>query len=137
MQRPGYFNTYINYIFLYHCGLWTLISKVENQIEVFQQNLLRWVLNITNLTKILSSDMYKVTKQTPWSTVCRPQCLTLFGHRCHLEGVPAGNTLIDALKPIKRMVTGQHHTYFKIIKESRSQQNAGRSSIYSSPQTEF
>ena len=116
--RTSYFNTFINHIFLYNCGLWTLTAKLEHQIDVFQRNFLRRLLNITYPKKISNSELYKVTKQTPWSSVCRQRRLTLFGHTCCLPvGAPARNTLIEALKPIKHMVGGQHHTYLRSIKK--------------------
>jgi len=105
-------------IFLYNCGIWTLIAKLENQIDVFQRMFLRRILGIRYPKKITNAELYKVTKQEAWSTVCRKRRLTLFGHTCRLpEGAPARTTLLEALKPIKHAVGGQQHTLIRTIKK--------------------
>ena len=104
-------------MFLYNCGLWTLTRKLENQIDVFQRAYLRRIIGIKYPKKISNAELYKVTKQTPWSIVCRERRLTLFGHTCRLpEGAPARETLHEVLKPVKLMVGGQQLTYIRLIR---------------------
>ena len=122
--RLNYFVTFVNSIFLYNCGLWTLTVKLEHQIDTFQRAFLRKILGITYPRKITNVELYKVTQQEPWSTVCRKRRITLFGHTCRLpQGAPARSALLEALKPTKHTVGGQKLTYIRLIKKDLKRAN--------------
>jgi hypothetical protein len=115
--RVTYFVTFVNSIFLYNCGLWTLTTKLEYRIDVFQRLFLRRILGVRYPKKITNIELYKVTKQEPWSTICRRRRLTLFGHICRLpEQAPARITLQEVIRPVKHMIGGQRLTYIRRVK---------------------
>ena len=72
------FNTYVKSIFMYNSELWLLTKKMENEVDVFQRNLLRKFLNIRYT--IRNVDLYSRTKEEIWSQVIRTRRLNWTGH---------------------------------------------------------
>ena len=104
-------------IFLHQCGIWTLTKKLESSVDVFQRLFLRRVVGIRYPKNITNQELYKITKQIPWSETCKKRRLTLFGHTNRLPyGAPSREALLECLKPIKRPVGGQKLTLIKLIR---------------------
>ena len=111
-------------IFLHQCGIWTLTEKLEKAVNVFQRLFLRRVVGICYPKKISNKELYKITKQTPWSELCRKRRLTLFGHTLRLpEGAPSKEALFECIKPVKRPVGGQKQTLIKLIRKDLNSVN--------------
>ena len=65
---------------------------------------------------ITNEELYKITKQQPWSVTCKERRLKLFGHTCRLPiDAPARQAIQEAIKPINRPVGGQINTLIKTI----------------------
>ena len=118
LLRVKYFETFISSIFLHQCGIWTLTKKLENHINVFQNNFLRWIVGIRYPKKISNAELHKITNQRPWSEVCRRRRLSLFGHTCRLpQEAPSRKALFEALRKVPKLAGGQKKTLIGLIKE--------------------
>ena len=101
--RLRLFNAYISSIFLYNSELWTLTKTKENQIDIFQRNLLRKILNIHWPHTISNEKLQDITRETNWSEVIKLRRLRWIGHLHRLpESTPAHQALVEALRPTKR-----------------------------------
>ena len=117
LTRVRYLETFVGSIFLHQCGIWTLTKKLESSVDVFQRLFLRRVVGIRYPKNITNQELYKITKQIPWSETCKKRRLTLFGHTNRLPyGAPSREALLECLKPIKRPVGGQKLTLIKLIR---------------------
>ena len=67
--RMKLFRTYITSVFLYNSELWTLTKKLENEIDVFQRNILKKIMKIKYPIIIKNDELYDRTNETPWSKV--------------------------------------------------------------------
>ena len=75
------------------------------------------MLNIRWPKKIRSNDIYKITKEIPWSQVIAKRRLSWFGHLARLpDNTPAKRALMFALKPTKQPVGKPKTTWLKVIK---------------------
>ena len=63
------FSALLESIFLYNSEIWTVNKAIEREIDVFQRQLLRNILNIrwTNGNWLTNEDLYTETHQIPWS----------------------------------------------------------------------
>ena len=52
---------------LYNCEVWTTTKKFEQEIDVFQRNLLRRTLNIKWSDKVTNEELYERTQAKKWS----------------------------------------------------------------------
>ena len=112
--RIKYFEAFVTSIFLYQSGIWTLNEKLNNKIDVFQRLFLKRIVGIRYPKTITNKELYKLTKQQPWSRTCKKRRLTLFGHTCRLPvNAPAREAIQEAIKPVKRPVGGQRTTLIK------------------------
>ena len=117
LTRVRYLETFVGSIFLYQCGIWTLTSKLENTVNVFQRLFLRRVVGISYPKTITNKELYKITKQTPWTETCKERRLTLFGHTYRLPyGAPSKEALLECIKSVKRLVGGQTLTLIKLLR---------------------
>ena len=58
-------NCYIKSIFLYNCEIWTTTKEIEKNIDVFQRNILRQILNIYWTDKINNKELYEISQTKP------------------------------------------------------------------------
>ena len=72
-------------VFLYNSELWGLNKTKSNQIDSFQRNLLRKVLNIKWPKQITTEALYELTKVEKWSHKIKKRRLTFLGHIMRLD----------------------------------------------------
>ncbi len=101
--RIRIFKAYVSSIFLYNSVVWTLTKALENSIDVFLSNLPRKILDIRWPYKISNKNLYKCTRQDPWSQNIKKGRLRWLGHlmRLHVES-PAQQGLQDSMCLNKR-----------------------------------
>ena len=88
------FNAYVTNIFMYNTEIWTLTKKLENSIDVFQRKLLRFIINRFYPKNISNIALYKITKQTPWTSVIKTRRLRWTGHMLRMNPeVPCNRAL--------------------------------------------
>ena len=74
-------------------------------------------MGISYPQNITNKELYKITKQTPWSETCKERRLTLFGHTYRLPyGVPTKEALLEYIKSVKRLVGGQKLALIKLLR---------------------
>ena len=97
------FNGFVSSIFLYNSELWTLTSKLNKKVDVFQRTLLRRLINVTKRDKIRNSELYSKTNSEPWSRTIKRRRLNWLGHLIRLpENTPAKQALAEFHRPTKR-----------------------------------
>ena len=97
------FATYIQSIFMYNSGLWTLAQTLENSIDVFQRKLLRRIINVKWPRTISNKDLYAHTEMKPSSITILRRRLIWFGHLiCLPAETPAWKTLKSFINPVKK-----------------------------------
>ena len=101
------FEALLESIFLYNSELWGLTKQQEAQLEVFQRQILRRMLNLKYSEDgerwPSNKKLYQLANQTAWSEKIAKRRLSSFGHICRLpEDTPAKIALKKALKPVKR-----------------------------------
>ena len=101
------FEALLESIFQYKSELWGLTKQLEAQIDAFQRQILRRILNLKyseDRERWPSNEkLYQLANQTAWSEKIAKRRLSFFGHICRLpEGTPAKIALKEALKPVKR-----------------------------------
>ena len=65
---------------------------------------------------ISNEELYRLTKQIPWSAVCRERRLKLLGHIMRLhEQSPAAQAFSNALQPAKAKIGRPKLTWLKLI----------------------
>ena len=97
------FNAYISSIYLYNSELWTLTKELEDQVDIHQKTLLRKALNIYWPETISNDELYKRTKQTPWSITVQNRRLSWLGHLMRLDReTPARKALEEFIDHSKR-----------------------------------
>ena len=110
------FNALIESIFLYNCEVWTVTKAIEKDIDIFQRNLLRRILNIKWSDKVSNEKLYEKTKTKRWSEKIKKRRLSWFGHLCRLpENCPAKQALYEALKPAKKPRGRPLFTWLELI----------------------
>ena len=71
-NKAKLFNTYVGSIFLFNSELWTLTARDEKKIDSFQRRLLRSSVLKCKWPKIIKNDdVYRLTKQKPWTETIR------------------------------------------------------------------
>mgnify|MGYP001796077018 CR=1 FL=1 len=78
------FNALIGSIFLYNSELWSITKERNDTIDICQRNLLRKILKIRWPQKISNKELYKRTRQTPWSRTIRIRRIRWLGHLLRL-----------------------------------------------------
>ena len=116
------FKALVESIFLYNTEIWGLTQKQENEIDVFQRQLLRRIFGFryTEDKKNWPSNqkLYEITGTKPWSTTIAKRRLSFFGHVCRLpEDSPAQKALKEALKPVKKPRGKSKNTYLATLKK--------------------
>ena len=93
--KAGAFNTYLSSIFLYNSKLWTLTETALRNIDSFHRRVLRtYVLNTKYPEIVSNEEVYRITKQTPWSTIIKRRRLKWLGHAYRLpKNTPAAKAL--------------------------------------------
>ena len=115
------FRAYIESIFLYNSEIWTTSKKLENDIDVFQRNLLRRILKIRYPYIISNEDLYKRTELEPWSLTIKKRRLRWLGHLMRLdESTPVRRALEEATRKGGKKKRGNHKTWVKIVNEDLS-----------------
>ena len=123
-QKSRIFESYVSSIFLYNCELWTINECDEVSIDAFQRRLLkRYVLNIKWPRKIRMEDIYKKTKQKPWSRIIAFRRLGWFGHLARLpDDTPAKRVLNFVIsRPTKLPVGKPKTTWLSIVRKQIKQ----------------
>ena len=111
-----HFDCYQTSIFLYNCGLWTLNNSQELRLDAFHRRQLRYAIGFVYPKLISNEELYRLTKQIPWSAVCRERRLKLLGHIMRLhEQSPAAQALSNALQPAKAKIGRPKLTWLKLI----------------------
>ena len=116
------FKALVESIFLYNTEIWGLTQKQENEIDVFQRQLLRRIFGFryTEDKKNWPSNqkLYEITGTKPWSTTIAKRRLSFFGHVCRLpEDSPAPKALKEALRPVKKPRGKSKNTYLATLKK--------------------
>lgn len=110
------FRSHIESIFLYNCEVWTVTKATENEINVFQRNLLRKILQIKWQEKITNEILYERTGTTEWSKKVKERRLKWYGHLLILpDDSPGKIALKEARKFSERPRGGQKITWIKTI----------------------
>lgn len=110
------FNAYICSIFLYNSELWSLTSKLENSIDVFQRRLLRRIIGVTWPKIISNESLYRTTTQSPWSREIGHRRLKWLGHVARLpDKAPARLALQEALRPTRRPQGRPKTTWIQVV----------------------
>ncbi len=101
--RIRIFEAYVSSIFLYNSEVWTLTKALEKTIYVSQINLIRKILDIRWSHKISNKDLYKHTRQEPWSQNIKRRRLRWLGHLVRLPvETPAQQALQKSLHPTQK-----------------------------------
>ena len=118
--RLRLFNALISSVFLYNSELWTLTKTQIKNIDAFQRNLLRKILNI-HWPYIISNDkLHEITSEIvdPWSMTIKMRRLSWLGHLYRLpENTPARQALMESLKPAKKPRGRPTKTWNSMINE--------------------
>jgi hypothetical protein len=110
------FRSHIESIFLYNCELWTTTKQLINEIDVFQRNMLRKIMEIQWQDRITNNQLYERTKVTPWSKTVKKRRLKWYGHLLRLpEETPARAALREARRYVQKPRGGQKITWLKLI----------------------
>ncbi len=116
------FKSHLESVFLYNSELWTVTKSIENQINVFQRNLLKKILKINWPDKISNEDLYKKTELTEWSLVVKQRRLSWYGHLMRLpDDTPAKLALAEAEVYARKPKGGQKTTWLNLIKKDISE----------------
>ena len=111
-----HFDCYQTSIFLYNCGLWTLNNSQELRLDAFHRRQLRYAIGFVYPKLISNEELYRLTKQIPWSAVCRERRLKLLGHIMRLhEQSPAAQAFSNVLQPAKAKIGRPKLTWLKLI----------------------
>ena len=96
-----------------------LKKKIEQEIDVFQRNLLRKTLNIKRSDKVSNEELYERTQaKKKWSEKVKKRNISWFGHLGRLsENCPAKQALYEALRPAKRPKGRPETTWQEIVKK--------------------
>ena len=78
------FNAYASSVFLYNSETWTVSKTTEEALDSYHRRMMRNAINIRWPNKISSSDLYDLTKQTPWSNIICKRRVRLYGHLLRL-----------------------------------------------------
>jgi hypothetical protein len=112
------FNAYVGSIFLYNSELWTITTKLEHKIDVFQRTLLRRTIAITKLDKVTNADLYTKTNTEPWSKTIKRRRLNWVGHLHRLpEETPARKALTEFQRKTKRPVGRPKPTWVALMQK--------------------
>ena len=115
-QKLRIFNALVASIFLYNSELWTVNKSINKSIDSYQRRLLRVVLNIIYPNIIKTEELYRKTRETPWSNIIQQRRLRWLGHLLRLpEDTPAREALEEYRKPARRPRGGQKTTWLKTI----------------------
>ena len=122
------FSALVESIFLYNSEIWTLTKKLELEIDVFQRKLLRCVMGYRYTEDRTlwpsNNELYRKTKQTPWSVKISKRRIIFFGHICRLpEETPAKIALNEAIRKTKRPRGKPRTTYIKVIEIQLKERN--------------
>lgn len=113
--------SHVQSIFLYNSEIWTVTKKLESEIDVFQRNLLRQILNIKWPKKITNDKLYKITKQKPWSKEVKRRRLNWFGHLMRLpEQTPAKRALREYQRCVRKPRGKTKTTWLDVIDKDMS-----------------
>ena len=97
---------------MYNSELWTLNKKLENVIDVFQRKLLRLILNRFYPKTISNVALYKVTKQTAWTSVIKMRRIRWAGHMLRLDPETPCNRALTIYRTHKgKLKRGNHSTW--------------------------
>lgn len=114
------FGALLESIFLYNSELWTLTKALENEVDVFQRQLLRNILNIRWSADnwLANDDLYAITKQSPWSEKIEIRRIKFFAHATRLKkDTSAQIALKESLRTGKKYQGGQRKTYINCVKQ--------------------
>ena len=112
------FRAYIESIFLYNSEIWTMSKRLENDIDVFQRNLLRRILKIRYPYIISNEELYNRTEIEPWSLTIKRRRLRWLGHLMRLdESTPVRKALEEAMRKGGKKKKGNHKTWVKVVNE--------------------
>ena len=101
---------------MYNSELWTLTKKLENEIDVFQRNLLKKILQIKYPYIIRNEDLYRKTCEIPWSTKIKTRRLRWTGHFLRLaDKTPAKLAYKESNRKVGRNFCGNTLTWRKQI----------------------
>ena len=119
------FEALLDSIFIYNSELWGLTKHQESQIDVFQRQILRRILNLKyseDRERWPSNEkLYQLANQTVWSEKPR---LSFFGHICRLpEDTPTKIALNEALKLVKRPRGKPKTTYLSTLEKQLKSRN--------------
>ena len=109
-------NVFSYTIFLHNSETWTLTKKLENDINIFQRNLLRKIINTKWPRKITNENIYKITNLIPWDIKIRNRRLRWLGHlmRQHPE-TPVRKSLSEFIKPDNKQKGRPKTNWIQII----------------------
>src|SRR6185436_3724406 len=97
---------------MYNSEIWTLTKKLENDIDVFQRKLLRYILNRFYPKNISNIALYKVTRQTTWSSVIKTRRIRWTGHMLRLNHEVPCHKALDIYKTHNgKLKRGNFRTY--------------------------
>ena len=98
--------------------LWTVTKSLENEIDVFQRNLLRKILKIRYPYTISNVDLYERTKETQWSKKLKTRRLSWTGHLLRLdENTPAHKALNEAKNKCKIYKRSSRKNWIHVVNE--------------------
>ena len=108
--------SHVESILLYNSEIWTMTVKLEQEIDIFQRNLVRKILNIRWPDTISNAKLYEKTKVTKWSKKIKERRLKWYGHLLRLpENTPAKQALREAELPMPKVRGGQKLTWLRVI----------------------
>ncbi len=112
------FKTYIKSILLYYSGLWSMDKRLEEDIDVFQRNLIRRALKIDWKDKIRNEDLYKMIGLRAVSKIVKERRLRWLGHKgCLPEDTPVRIAFTESMRKTKKTRGGQKQTWHKLVEK--------------------
>ena len=110
------FNAFVASIYLYNSELWSMNATREKIIDAAHRRLLRYSLNIRWPTIMTDEEVYRATKEKPWSEVIRIRRMRWLGHLLRLPPeAPVRVALDEMVRKVKRPRGAPRTTWLKTV----------------------
>ena len=95
-----------------------MMKGLEQNVDVFQRNLLRKIIDVKWPEKISNEELYKKTNTREWSKTVKERRLRWYGHLLRLpESVPAKKALNEAHRYVRMPRGGHKLTWLRLVEK--------------------
>ncbi len=93
-----------------------MTKNLENQVDVFQRNTSRKIINIRWPDKIRNEHLYEKCGVKEWSKIVKERRLKWYGHLLRLpDNISAKRALKEARREVKKPKGGLKLTWLKLV----------------------